>query len=108
MLGANCVDGVVIVADRKITDLITKSLVGYDEKIYGVLRNVIFAYEGAVDMFQGLHSGFLTKGKPAVSCPLMNYSFCHKALKLILAEHICSSVGLYCWNLWPLQIYMKS
>jgi 20S proteasome alpha/beta subunit len=52
VLAANCIDGVVIVADRKITDLITKSLVGYDEKIYGVLRNVIFAYEGAVDMFQ--------------------------------------------------------
>jgi 20S proteasome alpha/beta subunit len=52
VLGASCVDGVVIVADRKITDLITKNLVGYDEKIYGVLRNVIFAYEGAVDKFQ--------------------------------------------------------
>lgn len=50
-LGAGCIDGVVIVADRKITDLITRQLVKYDEKVYGVLRNVIFAYEGSEDMF---------------------------------------------------------
>lgn len=51
-LGARCVDGVVIVADKKITDLTTRLLVKYDEKMYGVLRNVIFAYEGAEDMFK--------------------------------------------------------
>lgn len=50
-LGARCIDGVVIIADRKITDLITRQLVKYDEKVYGVLRNVIFAYEGSEDMF---------------------------------------------------------
>ena len=42
-LGARCVDGVVIVADKKITDLTTRLLVKYDEKVYGVLRNVTFA-----------------------------------------------------------------
>jgi 20S proteasome alpha/beta subunit len=52
VLGARCVDGVVVAADRKIINLTTRNLVDYDEKLYGVLSNVIFAYEGARDMFR--------------------------------------------------------
>jgi 20S proteasome alpha/beta subunit len=52
ILGARCIDGVVVAADRKIIDLFTRDLLRYDDKVFGVLRNVILAYEGAEAMFR--------------------------------------------------------
>lgn len=51
ILGARCTDGVVISGDRKIVNLATRDLIGYNTKLFGVLRNVIFGYAGSEDMF---------------------------------------------------------
>ena len=51
ILGARCTDGAVISGDRKIVDLATRHPIGYDTKLFGALRNVIFGYAGSEDMF---------------------------------------------------------
>jgi 20S proteasome alpha/beta subunit len=50
ILGARCIDGVVLVGDSKITDVMG-TLLRYESKYVGVLRNVIFGYAGGVHMF---------------------------------------------------------
>ena len=52
VLASCCVDGVVVVADRKITALGTLSFLRYDEKLSGVFSNVIFGYAGSEDMYR--------------------------------------------------------
>lgn len=52
VLASCCVDGIVVVADRKITDLKTFKILKDDEKIKGVIRNVIFGYAGSVDGYR--------------------------------------------------------
>jgi 20S proteasome alpha/beta subunit len=51
ILGARCIDGVVIVGDSKITDVMG-TLLRYEPKYAGALRNVLFGYSGVVHMFQ--------------------------------------------------------
>lgn len=45
-LGAVCSEGVVIVEDKALTRMDNFELLKYDEKLRGVIRNVIFGYEG--------------------------------------------------------------
>src|SRR5215212_11879823 len=52
VLASRCVDGVVVIADRKITDLGTLSFREYRDKMSGVIRNVIFGYAGSEDGYQ--------------------------------------------------------
>jgi len=51
ILGARCIDGVVMIGDSKITDVMG-TLLRYGPKYAGALRNVIFGYSGVVDMFK--------------------------------------------------------
>jgi 20S proteasome alpha/beta subunit len=51
IVGATCTDGTVIVGDTKLTDTMG-TLLRYEPKLAGVLRNVIFGYAGAVDMYK--------------------------------------------------------
>jgi 20S proteasome alpha/beta subunit len=51
VLASSCVDGVVVVADRAFMDLHTLETIKYDEKLSGVIRNVIFGYAGSVDIY---------------------------------------------------------
>jgi 20S proteasome alpha/beta subunit len=51
ILGARCIDGVVIVGDSKITDVMG-TLLRYEPKYAGALRNVLFGYSGVVHMFK--------------------------------------------------------
>jgi len=51
ILGARCTDGVVIVGDTKITSTIG-TVLRYEPKLAGVLRNVIFGYAGSVIMYK--------------------------------------------------------
>jgi 20S proteasome alpha/beta subunit len=52
-LGACCADGVVIVEDKVIYRPLAmeKDKISYDEKIRGVILNVIFGYSGEVKMY---------------------------------------------------------
>jgi 20S proteasome alpha/beta subunit len=52
VLASRCIDGVVVVADTKITDLETLETLRHDEKLKGVIHNVIFGYSGAEDSYQ--------------------------------------------------------
>jgi 20S proteasome alpha/beta subunit len=52
VLASQCIDGVIIVADRKITALGTLRFLRYDEKLKGVIRNVIFGYAGSEGGYQ--------------------------------------------------------
>jgi hypothetical protein len=49
-IAAVCSDGVVIVENRALTRMDTFELLRYDEKLRGVIRNVIFGYEGRENM----------------------------------------------------------
>jgi 20S proteasome alpha/beta subunit len=51
ILGARCTDGVVIVGDTKITSTMG-TVLRYEPKLAGVLRNVIFGYAGSVIMYK--------------------------------------------------------
>ena len=51
ILGARCIDGVVIVGDSKITDVMG-TLLRYEPKYAGALCNVLFGYSGVVHMFK--------------------------------------------------------
>jgi 20S proteasome alpha/beta subunit len=51
IVGAICTDGVVIVGDTKLTDTMG-TLLRYEPKLAGVLRNVIFGYAGAVVLYK--------------------------------------------------------
>jgi 20S proteasome alpha/beta subunit len=51
IVGAPCTDGIVTVGDSKITDTMG-TLLRYEAKLAGVLRNVIFGYAGRVDMYK--------------------------------------------------------
>jgi hypothetical protein len=51
ILGARCIYGVVIVGDSKITNVMG-TLLRYEPKYAGALRNVLFGYSGAVHMFK--------------------------------------------------------
>jgi 20S proteasome alpha/beta subunit len=44
-IGARCVDGVVIVGDRKITDTMG-TLLRYETKLGGIFHNLIFGLYG--------------------------------------------------------------
>jgi len=50
-LAAVCGDGVVIIIDTALTRTDTIELIGHDEKLHGVIRNVIFGYSGSEDMY---------------------------------------------------------
>jgi hypothetical protein len=50
-LAAVCTDGVVIVEDTALTRMDTFELLGHDEKLRGVIRNVIFGYEGQKEVY---------------------------------------------------------
>lgn len=54
ILGSRCKDGVVIVADRKITSIneIDSITFEYKEKIFAILRHVIFASSGSTHTFE--------------------------------------------------------
>jgi 20S proteasome alpha/beta subunit len=54
ILGSRCKDGVVLVADKKITSInVVKSITfEYRQKIFGVLRHVLFASSGSTDTFE--------------------------------------------------------
>jgi hypothetical protein len=47
VLASCCVDGVVLIADRKFTVQGTLTFIKYGVKLSGVLRNVIFGYSGS-------------------------------------------------------------
>jgi hypothetical protein len=51
ILGGRCTDGVVMIGDKKIVDLATRHLLGYNMKLFGALLNVIFGYVGTEDIF---------------------------------------------------------
>lgn len=51
ILGARCIDGVVMIGDSKITDVMG-TLLPYRAKYAGALRNVIIGYSGVVHMFK--------------------------------------------------------
>ena len=50
VLGAICKNGVAVVGDRKIT-LLLGTVLKYDDKLFGVIQNVIFGYAGVETMF---------------------------------------------------------
>jgi hypothetical protein len=50
-IAAVCSDGVVIVENRALRRMDTFELLRYDEKLRGVIRNVIFGYEGSENMY---------------------------------------------------------
>jgi 20S proteasome alpha/beta subunit len=50
-LAAVCTDGVVILEDKALTRMDTFELLGHDEKLRGVIRNVIFGYAGSENMY---------------------------------------------------------
>ncbi|HEU4446001.1 MAG TPA: hypothetical protein VFR94_15125 [Nitrososphaeraceae archaeon] len=52
VLASRCVDGAVVIADTRITDLKTLEPLRDDMKLKGVIRNVIFGYTGSVDSYQ--------------------------------------------------------
>ncbi|MGC2425582.1 MAG: hypothetical protein WA421_00990, partial [Nitrososphaeraceae archaeon] len=54
ILGSRCKDGVVIIADRKITSIneIKSITFEYKQKIFGILGHVIFASSGSTDTFE--------------------------------------------------------
>ena len=54
ILGSRCKDGVVLVADKKITSInVVKSITfEYKQKIFGILRHVLFASAGSTDTFE--------------------------------------------------------
>lgn len=49
--GAVCSDGVVIIADRKHTDIDPSSSPTFEDKIYGDLKNVIMTFSGSSKYF---------------------------------------------------------
>ncbi len=59
VLASRCVDGIVVIANRAITDLRTLEILKYDNKLSGVIRNVIFGYMvvdwGILNTKQNLH-----------------------------------------------------
>ena len=50
-LAAVCSDGVVIVEDTALTRMDTFELLRHDDKLRGVIRNVIFGYEGQDNLY---------------------------------------------------------
>jgi len=48
---AVCTDGVVIIEDTALTRMDTFELIRHDEKLRGVIRNVIFGYSGSENMY---------------------------------------------------------
>lgn len=50
-LAAVCIDGVVIIEDTALTRMDTFELLGHDDKLRGVIRNVIFGYSGSEMMY---------------------------------------------------------
>jgi 20S proteasome alpha/beta subunit len=51
ILGAKCTDGVVLIADKKIT-IECGADFDYTDKLHGVLRHVIFGASGSPDTFE--------------------------------------------------------
>ena len=49
VIGAKCSDGIVLIADRKLTK--KNGSVIYKEKIFGDLKNVLIGYTGDAEMF---------------------------------------------------------
>ena len=54
ILGARCIDGVVLVADKKITRTNELGSISfeYKRKLHGELRHVIFGISGSTDTFE--------------------------------------------------------
>ena len=54
ILGSRCVDGVVLVADRKITrtNEVESITFEYKQKIFGILAGVVFGSSGSTDTFE--------------------------------------------------------
>ena len=54
ILGSRCKDGVILVADKKITSIneIKSISFQYKEKIFGILHHVLFASSGSIDTFE--------------------------------------------------------
>ena len=50
IIGAKCSDGIVLVADRKLTNIFDES-VRYDNKLFGDLSHITMGYTGAEKIF---------------------------------------------------------
>ena len=52
ILGAGCIDGVVLVADRKITNLDEGITFEYDDKLFARLCHIVFNSSGSTEIFE--------------------------------------------------------
>jgi hypothetical protein len=52
ILGAGCIDGVVLVTDRKITNLDEGFTFEYDDKLFAGLCHIVFNSSGSSDIFE--------------------------------------------------------
>lgn len=50
IIGAKCSDGIVLIADRKLTNIFDES-VRYDNKLFGDLSHIVMGYTGAEKIF---------------------------------------------------------
>jgi len=50
IIGAKCSDGIVMIADRKITDM-TGNTLQYDNKIFGDMEHILIGYGGGIGTF---------------------------------------------------------
>jgi len=52
ILGAGCIDEVVLVADRKITNLDEGITFEYDDKLFARLCHIVFNSSGSTEIFE--------------------------------------------------------